>query len=134
MTPARAASPKGLPTRIEDRTTLAANPEKRLEEFPILPPQDPKALAFYTYPNWINVSLASNVEDFDVQVCMTAWWIYAQVPLPPENPDPSVEDYQYQFDRLRHRLPRMSTVIFRGYPARGAEYYAEGLQADGWFD
>ena len=123
---------KDLPTRIEDRTRL--EPDQRLAEFPILPPQSERALSFYAYPNWTNSSLGSNVEDFDVYKCMGAWYTYAQVPLPPENPEPSVEDQQYDYDRVKHRLPKMSAIIFRGYPARAAAYFAEFLQGDGWFD
>jgi hypothetical protein len=126
------ADNKDVPTRIEDRTKLT--PDSRLAEFPILPPQDARALEVYPYPDWEAGTLGSSSEDFDVYVCVRAWSTYAQVPLPPANPDPSVDKPEYAFDRLKHRQPKMATVIFRGHPARSQAYHAEKLQTDGWFD
>jgi hypothetical protein len=120
---------KDIPGRIEDRSKLSD--DRRLEEFPILPPQHPKALSIYPYPNW-REALGSAAEDFDVFVCTRAWYTYSQLPLPPENPDPGAREINY--DRQYHQLPRMSTVIFRSYPARAEAYVAEELQKDGWFD
>lgn len=119
---------KDIPGRLEERAKMG--PDQRLAEFPILPPQDPKRT--YPYPDWTSESLASSVEDFDVYIAMRAWFTYAQIPLPPENPDPGARESEY--DRLKHRLPKMSTVIFRSYPSRAESYFAEQLQADGWFD
>src|SRR5262249_18622770 len=74
-----------------------------------------------------------SAEDVDVFTIMRAWYGYAQKPLPPMDPDfQGVMDYQY--DRRRHRVPKMAHQIFRGYPARAMAYRAEGLEQEGWFD
>jgi hypothetical protein len=124
------ADNKDIPGRIEDRTKL--DDDNRLDEFPPLPPQTVKAQ--WPYPDWHAENLGDDNEDFDVYICMRAWYTYAQIPLPPENPEPSVDDEKYRFERLKHRLPRMTTVIFRGYPARAEEYFAYNMQQDGWFN
>jgi hypothetical protein len=119
---------KDIPARLEDRSHL--EDDKRLAEFPILPPQSREALAICPYPDWHSETLASSFEDFDVFICVRAWHTYAQVPLP----DPSVELDPSTFDRLKNRLPRLTPIIFRSYPARTQAFYAEELQKDGWFD
>jgi hypothetical protein len=124
------ADNKDIPGRAEDRTKL--DEDSRLDEFPALPPQSAKSE--WPYPDWRSEVLGDDNEDFDVYICMRAWYTYAQIPLPPQNPEPSVDDEKYRFERLKHRLPRMTTVIFRGYPARAEEYFANQLQQDGWFD
>jgi hypothetical protein len=126
------ADNRDIPGRIADRTQL--RPEQRLEEFPVLPPQDPRALEIARYPDWRSETLGDENEDFDVFVCMRAWYTYGQVPLPPANPDPSVDDEEHRFNRQKHRQTKMATIIFRSYPARAEAYFAENLQADGWFD
>jgi hypothetical protein len=131
------ADNKDVPTRIEDRTKL--DDDKRLEEFPVLPPQ-PRTLPEYNtqaawpYPDWRAENLGDDNEDFDVFICTRCWYTYAQIPLPPEVPDPTTDDTKFQFDRLMHRQPKMTTIIFRGHPARAEEYFANGLQQDAWFD
>jgi hypothetical protein len=124
------ADNKDVPGRAEDRTKL--DDDSRLDEFPALPPQAAKVE--WPYPDWHSEKLGDDNEDFDVFICMRAWYSYAQIPLPPQNPEPSVDDEKYRFERLKHRLPRMTTIIFRGHPARAEEYFANNLQQDGWFD
>ncbi|HYV39793.1 MAG TPA: hypothetical protein VE988_29155, partial [Gemmataceae bacterium] len=111
---------KDIPGRVEDRRQA-----DRLAEFPILPPQDSKSP--HAYPDWRTASLATANEDFDTFICGRAWFTYAQIPLP----EPGKEK---DYDRLKHRLPRPTTVIFRAYPAHGQANFAEELQKDGWFD
>jgi len=122
------ADNKDIPARLEDRSNL--EDDQRLAEFPILPPQQTQAMALCPYPDWRNEALASSVEDFDVFVCMRAWHTYAQVPLA----DPEADIDPTKFDRLKHRRPRFTPVIFRSYPARSQAFFAEELQKDGWFD
>ncbi len=117
------ADNKDIPARLEDRSKLEA--AQRLTEFPILPPQNDKADKICTYPDWRNESLGSNVEDFDVFICVRAWHTYTQVPLA-EPGEP--------FDPLKNRKPRLTEVVVRCYPARSQSYFAEELQKDGWFD
>jgi hypothetical protein len=125
---------KDIPGRIEDRTKL--DDDKRLEEFPILPPSKPeitsKIPAQQQYPDWHAPSLSKADEEFDVFICIRAWYTYAQLPLPPANKDPGIDEPP--LDRLLYRLPKMSTIIFRSYPARAEAYFGENLQIDGWFD
>jgi hypothetical protein len=121
---------KDVPGRMEDRSKLDEN--DRLNEFPVLPPPNAKIPSLQHYPDWHNASLSTPEEDFDVYICTRAWYAYAQLPLPPESTDP--DNDMKPFDRLQYRTPKMSTVIFRNYPARAEAYYAENLQLDGWFD
>jgi hypothetical protein len=122
------ADNKDIPGRLEERTNL--DEDKRLEEFPILPPLNDTALAICGYPDWRSPVLGSSVEDFDVFVCMRAWDAYAQVPVP----EPEVDHDPSKFDRLKHRKPRFTTAVFRSYPARAQQFVSEELQKDGWFD
>jgi hypothetical protein len=121
---------KDVPSRIEDRSKL--DDEQRLEEFPILPPQNKNVPSWHKYVSWKDTSLSTASEDFDVFICCRAWYAYAQLPLPEDDPDPGMSEKP--FDRLHYRLPKMATIIFRTYPARAQAYHGEYLQLDGWYD
>lgn len=122
---------KDVPSRYEPLTALTnagrgatplLPPEK---QFPVLPP------AFT--PDELTAETATLPESFDNYHVARAWFAYAQRPLPPPDPIPSIGNQD--FDRNRYRLPRyMSTIIFRGYPARGQSYVADAFQKEGWFD
>jgi hypothetical protein len=131
------ADNKDIPTREENRNQMKAG--QRLAEFPVLPPQTPDVPPLYKYPDWTDQNLSTAVFDFDVYKCTQAWYSYAQLPLPPVDPnagvpDPRDDPEKYAYNRLKHRVPKMTTIIFRTYPGRAQAYYAEELQKDGWFD
>jgi hypothetical protein len=122
---------RDVPSRYAPLTALtsagtAATPLQPAEkQFPVLPP------AFS--PDEPTAETASLPEDFDNYAVARAWFDYAQKPLPPPDPVPSIGNAEY--DRNRFRMPRyMSMIIFRGYPARGQSYVADALQKEGWFD
>lgn len=116
-----------LPAGVSDPTQSLVKPWH--QQFPLLP--DPRERD-RDGPD----SQALTEEQFlkdewvDAFVMARIWYQYAQKPLPPPfNPlDPN------PFDPLKHRLPKGSSVIFRGVPARTQEYVAETLQKEGWFD
>jgi hypothetical protein len=125
-----------IPSRFEKTTDRADSPLKDpLEQFPILPPLSEASL-----PDARSRDFAIDADIFTV---CRAWYTYAQIPLPPENPDVGIDNPadrkrfglpELKFNRLNHRLPKMAQSIFRGYPARAQAYTAEHLQQEGWFD
>ncbi len=110
--------------------------EPTTQQFPILPPQQ------QDWPNPELIDFGLKDEPMDVYLLCRTWWQYAQLPLPPAHHNPGLELLGLnlpgidapQFDRVRHRLPRMTTMIFRTYPAQGQVYIASMLQEEGWFD
>jgi hypothetical protein len=72
-------------------------------------------------------------DDVDANIVAHAWYCYAQepIPLPGDMPGSTREIT----DRATQRKPKhMTTLIFRHYPAQGRRFYAERLQAEGWYD
>lgn len=127
-----------LPSRYE-KSQLTSGGEHQttrlkpiIERFPILPPQGDGQRILKDRDDDIPAG-----EDFDVFGASRLWYVYAQEPLPPPNPDPGVNDEAFNrnnYNPLLHRLPTMMTQIFRSYPARAQAYHAESLETDGWFD
>jgi hypothetical protein len=109
------------------------------ERFPILPPPRPEILAQRAFKDRDKIDDFAMDEDVDVDVFVVCrlWYDYAQKPLPPPNPDPGVNDEEFtrkHFNKLLHRLPKMSQHIYRSYPSRAQAYHAENLETEGWFD
>jgi hypothetical protein len=121
---------KDIPARVEERSKL--DEEKRLDEFPVLPPAKYAANAKPSYPDWKAQSLITSQDDFDVYSCTRAWYSFSQLPLPPENADPGADSGAQ--DRTKYSYPKMATIIFRSYPAIAQVYISQELQKDGWFD
>jgi hypothetical protein len=71
-------------------------------------------------------------DDFDQFGAAREWFIFAQEPLPPCDPDFSVDGWHY--DTRRYRTPKMTHYIFRQYPALAESRIAEKLAEEGWFD
>ena len=101
------------------------DPESR---FPILPPPhakpfDPEALS----------SASTLRDDTDAFGVSQAWYAYSQEPLPAPGVLPGssldITDPAHQ-----RRPKRLTTLIFRHYPAMGRRYMAERFQVEGWFD
>ncbi len=119
-----------LPARFTyDKKTLSGESVLELPraQFPIVPypPQGP------SYPN--PESREFSREALDVFLLSRTWFSYAQLPLPPPFKNPGVDEPP--FDPVHDRLPRnMTTMIFRGAPARAQGYIAERLEEEGWFD
>jgi hypothetical protein len=131
-----------LPTRYEKpQFTPGAEHHTRLkpvnERFPILPPRSSDVLGPQSAKDRdLNDDIPAD-EDFDVYGAARLWFAYAQEPLPPPNPNPGVNDEDFNrkyYDPLLHRMPQMMNQIFRSYPARCQFFHAEKLEADGWFD
>jgi hypothetical protein len=122
---------KDVPSRFQKpRSNLAGDRRETPllpadEQFPVLPPRTSPEMPDANDRNF-------GGENFDVFTAGKAWFLYAMAPLPPPNPDPGVRELP--FDPTRYRLPDMSAVIFRGYPARGQAFVAEFLEKEGWFD
>lgn len=128
---------KDLPSRFEKPTDQPETPLRDpVERFPVLPPQ--------LHDSWPNPNSRDfEPMDVDVATICRAWYGYAQIPLPPINPDPGIDNpaerrhfklKELDQSRLKYRLPKMSQYIFRTYPARAQAYRAEYLQQEGWFD
>jgi hypothetical protein len=96
-----------------------------LDQFPILPPPE---------GNWPDSQLRDlTSESIDVFLICRTWYLYAQKPLPPADPEPGPTIPVY--DKLRFRVPKgMVVQLFRGYPARAQAYIAETLETEGFFD
>jgi hypothetical protein len=103
------------------------------DRFPLLPPPrtvrppqhlfDPDAL---TYDSPL-------LDEVDAHQVSGAWYAYAQEPIPAPSDLPGIP--QEITDRAHQRRPqRMTTLIFRNYPAQAARYYAERLEEEGWYD
>lgn len=94
------------------------------EPFPVLPPRFDRD----------EYSEESRLDDgFDPYLAARAWYIYAQVPVPPADgvPGPRVP----AFDPRRYRLPqRPALIMFRAKPAQAQTFAAQRLQREGWFD
>jgi len=121
------ASADRQPTRLKPLT----------ERFPILPPPAPEILSQHALKDRDRIDDMPSGEDFDVFGACRLWYVYAQQPLPPPNPEPGVNDQEFNrknYNPLLHRLPKMSSHVFRAYPARAKAYHAECLQREGWFD
>lgn len=121
---------RDVPSRFKKQTidNLAQTKDTPLlsprSQFPILPPPVLKELPDRTVQEFR--------EDLDVFATCRAWYQYAQLPLP--EPERDVDGKRPEVDPMKHRLPKMMWQIFRGYPARAQEYYAENLENEGWFD
>jgi hypothetical protein len=122
------AENKELPSRFKKPAAVqpGAQPEKTpLEvpekQFPVLP----RDLAEATGREFAG-------EDFNLFTACRYWYAYAQKDLPPASDRPGVDEPP--IDLRKYRQPRMSTYIFRGYPARGQAYVAENLEKEGFFD
>jgi hypothetical protein len=121
---------KDVPSRFQDvkgqvgaseAGTPPLAPEK---QFPLLPPA-------FTPDEPTGESRLE--DDFDCYAVARAWYQYSLRPMPPPDPVPSMGTGDY--DRRRYRMPRyMSSIIFRGYPARAQSYVAEAQEKEGWFD
>jgi hypothetical protein len=127
-----------IPGRFSEKKRFSGESilEDPKKQFPVLPPsvvpdeRIPTPLRGY-WPNSESVDLTS--EAFDVFVVARAWFTYAQFPLPPEVSDP--EELQASYDPVKHRIPRnMTTMIFRGAPARTQSFLAEFLEKEGFYD
>lgn len=123
---------RDVPSRY--RPAGVAQVESPLEEptrqFPVLPPPLGDRWPDAAKPD---LGLEQANESFDVFLVSRAWYQYAQVPLPPPNPDPGVREIVY--DPLRYRMPKaMASQIFRSYPSRAQSFIAENLEAEGWFE
>jgi hypothetical protein len=99
---------------------------KPRDQFPVLPNPNPLP------PNLPDPTRAEFPFSFDVNRASEAWYVYAQEPLPPPDPDEAIRPRP--FDAIHYRLPKISTMIFRGFPARAKFHEAEALQEEGWFD
>jgi hypothetical protein len=119
-----------VPCRFEKPSAATAGKETPLkkprEQFPILP--SPHKLP-PSLPDPNSRELPFAVDVFQIA---RAWYIYAQEPLPPADPDEAIKEVT--FDSTRYRLPSMATIIFRSHPARALFYVADGLEEEGWFD
>lgn len=132
---------RDIPSRFQE-AVFAAGPAGQktpladpIQQFPILPPPyradmpDPAKDRFDDQFQ----------DDFDVFLAAHWWYVYAQEPLPeyPAVPymgvrEPNYQDLEY---RIKYRFPKMMLELFRAYPARSLEYYAENReQFEGWFD
>jgi hypothetical protein len=121
---------KDVPSRFELPAAGAGAAQTPLrkprDQWPILPNPSPLPT---TLPDPAQREFAFS---FDVNRASEAWYTYAQEPLPPPDPDEAVEERP--FDAVHYRLPKMSTMVFRTYPARAQFYGAEQLEQEGWFD
>ncbi|HXG11606.1 MAG TPA: hypothetical protein VNK04_17760 [Gemmataceae bacterium] len=125
---------KKVPTYYEDpRPDREQTPPKKDpgQRFPCLPPPrdnpfDPDALTHAS-------RMADYVDYIDGYLVAHAWFAYAQEALP--RPDPVMPGRSQPItDRTRQRIPKMTTLIFRMFPARALSYVAERLEQEGWFD
>jgi hypothetical protein len=111
-----------------EETPLKTDPGQR---FPLLPPPrdnpwDPSALHHGS-------NIKEYVEYIDAFLVAHAWYSYAQEALP--KPDPKIPGKDGPVvDRTKQRRPKMTTLIFRMFPARAMTYVAERLEQEGWFD
>jgi hypothetical protein len=131
--PSRYEKPQRIPGAEPQPTRL----RPLTQRFPILPPPPPEILARHGVKDRDKIDDFPADEDFDVFGVCRVWYDYAQQPLPPPNPEPGVNDEEFgrtHYNKLLHRLPKMSQHIFRSYPARAQTYYAENLEKEGWFD
>jgi hypothetical protein len=109
--PSRYKKPAPVQPGAQPERTPRKDPE---QQFPVLP---------------------RNVEESEELNVFTAcryWYTYAQKDLPPPTDRPGVDDLEV--DLRKYRRPKMSTYIFRGYPARGQAYIGENLEKEGFFD
>jgi hypothetical protein len=122
---------KDVPSRFETASAGSGLPETPLrhvnDQFPILPNPSPLPASLP------NPAARDFPFTFDVNQASYAWYLYAQKPLPPPDPDQALHE-PVNPDPFRYRLPKMSTIIFRGYPARALFGFAEDLEREGWFD
>jgi tetratricopeptide (TPR) repeat protein len=122
---------KDVPSRFEPLSASSGRPETPLkhpyEQFPILPSPNPLP------PSLPDPAARDFSFSFDVDRASHAWYVYAQEPLPPPDPDQALHE-EVNPDPYRYRLPKMSTVIFRSEPARALFSCAENLEREGWFD
>ncbi len=103
------------------------------DRFPVLPPKH-TTRPFQQPPATDTLTNESQLRDEDdANSVAQAWFSYAQEPLPkPEKLPGQSEPIE---NPLYQRLPRrMTTVIFRDYPAQSQRFAAERLQEEGWFD
>jgi hypothetical protein len=80
-------------------------------------------------------------DDIDAFAVSRAWYGYAQEPLPEPGNTPgsskNIRDRSVQRtprDLMRLKMPKMTTLFFRNYPARAQHYVATRLEEEGWFD
>jgi hypothetical protein len=117
-----------LPSRFSSerkRLTGESVLEEPRQQFPIVPPRQDES-----YPDPLTPEFSP--EALDVFLISRTWFKYAQLPLPPPHPDPGASEPR--FHPVKHRLPRMTTMIFRGQPPRAQAFIAERLEEEGWFD
>jgi hypothetical protein len=136
-----------IPTLYEDdKASLQAlregeeprRKEKVLDRFPVLPPPhvpEPPQRRYLDNDNELTYdSPRSELGDaFDGYAAARAWYAYAQEPIPPTRPDVPGRPEEIT-DRVRQRLPQMTTSIFRNWPPRAQSAVAERLEQEGWFD
>ncbi|HZT80543.1 MAG TPA: hypothetical protein VFA26_09980, partial [Gemmataceae bacterium] len=97
------------------------------ERFPLLP--DPHERPFDTGALTSDSVLEDHHDAFAVG---RAWYSYAQEAIP--EPDRLPGHTKPITDRVRQRLPKFTTLLFRHYPARSQTYVGERLEREGWFD
>jgi len=120
-----------LPARFSYELKLYSG-DSKLEpaprQFPIVPPRE---RGDASYPDADSRDFTT--EALDVFLISRTWFRYSQLPLPPPYTD--VGEIDLKYNPVKHRLPRhMTTMIFRGIPARAQGYIAERLEEEGWFD
>ena len=145
--------PEGRPTPPGEK--WAENPNEKpdpdpLERYPVLPPYrerpSPSQHFFDPYDQFqaydgspggdltdVAPFKGLELDSWDGYVAARAWYSYSQEPIPDADELPgSVKDIT---DPVHQKKPRrMTTLIFRHYPAQAQSYMAERLEEEGWYD
>lgn len=145
--------PEGRPTPPGEK--WAENPNEKpdpdpLERYPVLPPYrerpSPSQHFFDPYDQFqaydgspggdltdVAPFKGLELDSWDGYVAARAWYSYSQEPIPDADELPgSTKDIT---DPVHQKKPRrMTTLIFRHYPARAQSYMAERLEEEGWYD